>query len=251
MIKRGPILSAFLDESGKFSNKEVVGLAGLVGESQHWHEFQTKWLARLTEDGLNYSSMKNALYFTGEFESWRGDELRRDALLHDLCQLILEQPLLRIVAIVKSSDFKRLPEVEQKRLGNDPIYAAFEGMVVQILASAPDATLHICYDLSEEYSEKCVKLFHKLRVLVPLAKDRCAAIAFADDTLHAGIQAADMMASCLRSEHTPSESPAEIVLKLAERFRTQGRRVYNQFVYSILELGQGELHQLETGVPPT
>jgi len=61
--------------------------------------------------------------------------------------------------------------------------------------------LHIVCDLSEEYSEKCIKLFHKLRARNSLIKARCFGISFADDARHGGLQAADLIAYCSRADH--------------------------------------------------
>jgi hypothetical protein len=216
------VLAAF-DESGKLNDSEVVAFGGCVGLPNTMGEFTKRWEALIKAERLPYTSMKEAIHFQGPFAVWKDMPERRDVLLRKLCGLVLETPMLRIVSPITTATFKALSPGFRKKLGNDPQYAGFEACVLGTLHQHASIGVHIACDLSEEYSEKCVRLFHRLRRLNPDAKDRCVGIGFADDEVNAPLQAADMIAYCARA-HAVRDTimPVPIVVELIELLNSQG-----------------------------
>ena len=164
-----PLVACF-DESGKLADSKVVAFAGCVGYPSAWADLASAWIKRLSDDGLSRTSMKEALHFKGQFSSWNKDVKRRDALLTDLAGLIHNAPLVRAFSVMTTGEFKALPERDKLRLGGDLHYVGFESCVRGILNEDPSMRLHIACDLSEEYSVKILKLFHKLRLRSDLPK---------------------------------------------------------------------------------
>lgn len=194
------VVLACFDESGKLNDSEVLAFGGCVALPDTMGRLTDAWERRLKSDGLPYTSMKDAMNFRGPYLSWKRTPGRRDAVIRDLGKLILETPMLRIVSPIQTSHFKTLPQEFRMKFRNDPQYAGFEACVLGILHARRDIGVHIMCDLSEQYSEKCVALFHLLRKRNLDAKDRCVGIGFADDEVNGPLQAADMISYCARAE---------------------------------------------------
>jgi hypothetical protein len=219
------LLVPCIDESGKLADSRTVALAGCANTQDGWEAFRQEWIVRLRADGISHFSMKEAMHFRGPFSDWHGELDRthkRDKLLRDLAKLIGEKTF-RFACAPSAADFNTLPAEQRKRLGNDVHYAGFEGCFEAVVGQYPHAALHIICDLSEEYSERCVKLFHKLRNKNASAKMRCFGISFLDDERHAGLQAADLIAYCVRATHCGAATEA-IVQNLHEMLLGKAKR---------------------------
>ncbi len=230
----------FFDESGKLSKREdIVAFAGFIGLANENALLSGRWGERLKEDGLDYTSMKEALRWEGPFSTWSNMPERRERLLLDLGNIILTSRVMRTCSYVASEDFSALPESEQKIFIN-PQYCCFEGCIVESLRGRDDFSLSVICDLSEEYAEQCVTLFNKIRARNPLVKNRGLGISFMDDKNSYALQAADMIAYCARAEQLKdrrNESP--VVTKLIELFSSRDR-VERKFGYKVGSLGLGD-----------
>lgn len=191
-------LTAYFDESGEFQNSEYAVVGGCVFKKEDIPPIHSRWRMRLNDEGIDYTSMKDALRFSGIYESWAGQEQRRDALLLDLAQVLVSSPMLRVWSTVTSAEFQALPSGIRERLGRDPHYCAFETCLCGVV-KLPNVQVHTVWDLSEEYSATTVKLFNAFRRKNPIAKQRCPAISFCDDRFEHGLQMADMISYCARA----------------------------------------------------
>jgi hypothetical protein len=226
------VLGCF-DESGKWVDSAgVFVFAGIVIFQNSLHELTDKWAKRLKDDGLSHTSMKEAMHFDGPYAALKNHPEKRDAVLRDLANFIASAPSFRVATPMERATldaFKALPCSDQKKLGDDPYYAGFESCIIGALQSRTDILIHIVCDLAEQYSEKCVAVFHKMRRMQPIIKARCLGIAFADDEAHAGLQAADMIAYCARAEvlaKTGQKELAPIVREIIQLFNSQDQSVH-------------------------
>lgn len=235
-------LIAYFDESGKLHDSTCVVFGGCVFDPPVLEAVLAGWLVRLRQDGLEATSMKEAVWLRGTFASWKGQEARRDALLLDLAAMI-QSRMLRIASTIHTAEFIALPETDRRRLGNDPQYAAFEACVRGIWDLPERCLVHIVCDLSEEYSARTVALFHKLRRLNEVARLTCPLITFADDHLEPGLQMADMVAYCARAELLKATTPVPpIVERLIGIFGMADQKASTMYYrYGSLGLGHGEL----------
>jgi hypothetical protein len=206
---QGEQWTAFFDESGKLANSEVVAFGGCVGPTNATAEFSHDWEAFLVHNGLMYTSMKDAMHFRGPYLGWKDNPGKRDAVLRGLAQLLADSKLLMIATPMTTAEFKALPQSQRDKFWNDVEYAGLEACTISVLSQSPRIFVNAICDLSEEYSEKCVKLFHKLRARDEVIKTRCVAITFADDTRTSGLQAADMIVYCARANHQRSTIPPD------------------------------------------
>ena len=244
-----PVLwEASFDESGKLADSEIVVFGGCMGPREAVEDFGTKWVERLRRDGLQYTSMKEAIHFQGPYVDWKANTDKRDAVLRDLAKLLGDSSLLMMSSPITTSEFKALPSHQQKKLGNDPQYCGFEACIVSTLSQAPNLVLHAVCDLSEQYAERCITLFNTLRKRNETVKARCFALTFADDTRHSGLQAADMIAYCSRADHQRStKTPVPIVEEIIGILNSHGGNT-NWFVWKAGSegLGHGEIEPAAT-----
>jgi hypothetical protein len=149
----------------------------------------------------------------------------------------------RISSPIKPAEFKRLPQQDRKKLGNDYVYAAFEacieGALLTPVGFGQIDALQLIYDLAEQYSEKCVKLFNELRRQKPEVKERCAGISFMDDEVYPGVQAADLVACCSRASATRDTNPPEpIVDEIVKKLEGQ-QQIKKTVLYNLQAGGLG------------
>ena len=143
-----------------------------------------------------------------------------------------------------TKDFRSLPEQRRRSL-KDITYAAFETMVKGVAEAAsqigPRDKFHLIYDLSEEYSVGCLKLFNRLRAMHGNYQSLFASLSFADDTEFPPLQAADMLAHCERQKLTNPDSREPILKRILE-ILGQGKSGTRDLVYrGKAGLGEGVL----------
>lgn len=237
-----PVAIACFDESGKFSDTKIVSVGGCIGYPQVLNHASKLWANRLGADGISHTSMKEAIHLHGPFDvpEFRQNLEKRDKLIRDLSTILIEAPMYRIAAALQSKAFKALSQQDRKKMRNDPHYAAVEGCISGALSRVPGYSLHIFFDLSEQYSEECVRLFHLVRKDKQDAKARCVGVTFSDDTAHPGLQMADMVAYCARAYETRDlVRPTALVEELIARFNSQPLEV-GVVLYKVSGKGIGD-----------
>lgn len=221
-------ITAYFDESGKFSSRsEYVAVGGCVFAKESIRTIHERWQARLAQDGLDFTSMKDALRFEGVYKPWRvgedTDTTRRDRLLRDLAQLLANSPMLFVWATISCAEFEAFPSERKKRFSS-PNYWAFQACMQGLmdLKIANQMVVQTVWDLSQEYSAATVEMFNLLRENHSLFKRAFPAITFCDDHHDHGLEMADMIAFCAREEKM-SMRREPIVSELIETFRITGR----------------------------
>ncbi len=238
------VVQACFDESGKLKDTAFVAFGGCIFFPQVLRDFARKWEQRLKSEGLAHTSMKEAIHFKGPYLKWKNCPEKRDSLVLDLVDLLAESSTIRISAAISTDEFKNLSHSFREKMRFDPQFGMFEAVVLGALQGSvhPQAkvSLHIVCDLSEDFSEKCVSLFHLLRKNHAEVKDRCVAIGFADDEVHVGLQAADMVSYCARAHVARNVVPLDpLVEQIIARFAAQDRTDSSVF-YRINGNGLGD-----------
>jgi hypothetical protein len=80
--------------------RKFTVLAGFAPDAARWREFDLRWRARLLEDGLTYFHMHKFAQCRGIFKGWREQESRRQALLFDLLEIIVEHAYRKFGVVV-------------------------------------------------------------------------------------------------------------------------------------------------------
>jgi len=194
--------------------------------------------------------MKDAMNFREGYQKFRSLPEKRDSILRSLAQVVAEaRDTVRLASPHEMSSraaFNLLTRSQRNSMLNDPYYAAFESCVLGALDQLPLALIHISCDLAEEYSEKVLKAFHKMRMVAPSVKARCLGISFQDDTWSLQLQVADMIAYCERKKllKQQGESVDPIIEELLEILRiddVQEREVVYRFKGGVGGIGSGQL----------
>jgi hypothetical protein len=212
-----------LDESGKLNDCAVVAFGGCLAHASTMQSFAGKWDEVLGD--LPYISMKEALTFNGPFKCFKDDPAELYALLRRLARLGRE--VCRVDVAITTAHFKTLPQSVRREFGN-PVYYGFEACIRMSLKKIPsNAALLVECDLSEEYSEKCIRLFHKLRRDYPDIKERTAALQFGDDQLRRPLQFADMVSYCSRADAMRAvRQPQPIIDELVAILKSPNREKF-------------------------
>jgi hypothetical protein len=238
------MVNAHFDESGKLGDSEIVAFAGCAGTTKAAWDCAAKWTEHLKVARISYTSMKDAIHLNGPYAMLRAEtdsEKKRDALLRTLARTVADSGLLLVAAPMTSAEFKSLPSSQRARFWNDLQYCGLEACISGVLHQGPNFVLHVTCDISEQYAQKCVALFNKLRSRDPLIRARCFAITFADDTKHVMLQVADMIAYCSRAEHLTSKKPEPIITELIETLRSPDQQVGSYVWRPSAGPGQGEI----------
>jgi hypothetical protein len=88
------------DPSQAGDARKFTVLAGFVSDAKRWEEFDLKWRARLSEDDLTYFQMHAFAQSVGPFKGWREQENRRQVLLADLLEIIVEHAYRKFGVVV-------------------------------------------------------------------------------------------------------------------------------------------------------
>ena len=105
-------LSAFTiycDASGS-ANTDVLTMAGFVATAEQWIRLEKRWGEILKRYGVSSLHMKEFAHSTGEFSSWKGDEVRRRNFLSELISEL--QPRMRhsFSSSVYMADYRSVDE---------------------------------------------------------------------------------------------------------------------------------------------
>ena len=158
------VVSVYCDESGKLADSKVVVFAAAVADDSDWKTLGKGWLKALRQARIRSLHTKEAMRRKGQFEGWV--EADRDGLLEQLAKLANERIACNYSFEMDTAKFSALPQPDRKRLKDLP-YCAFEGLIRAIAhehQDRPNMRFQLVYDLSEEYSTECLKLFNPARV---------------------------------------------------------------------------------------
>ncbi|UYO48530.1 DUF3800 domain-containing protein [Rhodopseudomonas palustris] len=82
------VSTAYYDESGTHDGSPITVLGGLVGQAEHWAEFEREWKKILAKYNLPYIRAKQLFHKQGPYKKWRRKQI--DYLNADLMYVIQE-----------------------------------------------------------------------------------------------------------------------------------------------------------------
>jgi hypothetical protein len=193
--------SAFFDESGKFRDSSVIAFCGIAFNDNNRLPFMEEWNALLHRTGLKTITMKEALHHDRDLSKKkpaRGLQNRIDALL-PFVQCVRRNVSLIVSMAVDVVEFKKLPSHAREILGKNPHYFAFTRALMQLAEPLHRSDLvGVVCDDEEETALQMYKLYRKVRIAWPDARERLISLSFANDEVFTPLQAADMMAGLIR-----------------------------------------------------
>jgi hypothetical protein len=97
--------------------------------------------------------------------------------------------------------FKNLPSHYYEMLGDDPFYTAFLRQLLEIMkVTQPEDKLSMICDDEELMALPMYKLYRRVKLVDPGARDKLKSLTFGDDEWMYGLQAADFVSSIIRME---------------------------------------------------
>lgn len=98
------IVTAYFDES---DSKTASVVSGLAATSDRWEAFHRDWSRLLAKYKLSALHMKDYAHSNGEFESWRGDEMKRAAFLRGVIEIISRRVMIAVGVVIDREAFKK------------------------------------------------------------------------------------------------------------------------------------------------
>jgi hypothetical protein len=205
------LLTAVVDESGKFKDKDVICLAGIIGGPHFWRGLTGKWVQTLQKHSIDYLHIKELRRWDGVYASKKmewGDAKREEVLVEFakiLPEVIREHGGVALCVSLDARAYRDLKS-EQQRIIGKPDLAVFNFFIASMLWLAASLLpegfeINITCDDDEAVAEPVYKLLRLAKVRNPLAR-RIKALCFCDDEVYPPLQIADLVANTLFREAT-------------------------------------------------
>jgi hypothetical protein len=132
-------------------------------------------------------------------DSWGAEwKSRRDEMLEDFSVLINQSRLMAVGAVLDADHFRSMPDSEFKRGVSDPVVLTFQTMIMEAIDKTRVVSIeypvYVMVDDEEKFAIRCHEWLNEFKAVNDIARRRVRALAFMDDELFPGIQAADMIA---------------------------------------------------------
>jgi hypothetical protein len=198
------VFQLWLDDSGRGQPTAFV-LAGYFGDTADWQIFSDKWRATLnTEPRLRYLKAYEAFGLRGEFRAWK--EVERDR------RLMTFLPLLHfakgIAFVIDQEAFKQIvaqaPGTPFKTPYTFAYNLAFSAMLQVLPDISPFAQVELIFDRGVIEHKQAISAYSQMFRIWPPDVTRLLASPhprFEDDQQYPPLQAADLLAYCIRVDH--------------------------------------------------
>jgi Protein of unknown function (DUF3800) len=164
------MLVAYFDDSGTHAGSKILVIGGVWGTEQEWTPFDRAWAAKLQEPlpgkpSLRRFHMHDCEFGDGEFVGWKKPE--RDALIHDLREIILGYELYGYAFAVSRPDYETLNPALQVIFGDAESYAinnCIGAAQAWALEKTDDKLLSLVFDdrpNRERETERIYSIYHE------------------------------------------------------------------------------------------
>src|SRR5580704_12392806 len=209
------LLQAVIDESGKFKDKNVICLAGMLAFGSFWMSLEARWRDRLQKHGIEYFHAKELWRWDGIYAAKRDmwGEAGREQVLIDFAtavqQTIADGNGLVQCVYFDAATWKTLTSEQQRLLGR-PDLITFDMFLASMLYHCrqlfpEEFSVSVICDDDEELALPIYKLFRLAKKQNEIAK-RVLGICFADDLAYIPLQAADLIANTFYRDKIRAES---------------------------------------------
>jgi Protein of unknown function (DUF3800) len=200
--REATVLIAYVDESGSDDANAVIGVGGLISNSEKWAEFESRWTSVMLASEVKYSHMREFAHSVGEFTKWKsstkGFEPQRRAFLAALCASITNSAAYSFGAILTKSHYEQfVPEDMRKDMGTPYTFLGRYCMArVGVWAdnNGVDEPVNIVFEQGQP--ETALRFQHGILSAHELARKefRIGQLSFADKRSVLELQAADVVA---------------------------------------------------------
>lgn len=186
------LIQAHIDESGKFHDRDVITVSGLLSSPDYWRLLNGRWLDALEKCHLPYLHVK---------------EVKDRSILQDFSKIIrMAMAPTFGIGVTVSLDVRAWKSLtsEQQRSIQRPDLAIFEMLIAAMLCLGqnllpPDFDVALTCDDEEETAFPIYRLWRKVRIRNPELAKKVVSICFCDDSKYPALQMADLFANtCYR-----------------------------------------------------
>lgn len=184
----------FVDESGKFQDKDFICLCGYLSSGDKWDAFMSRWMQMLRTIKLPAVHMKT---FYADCKKVGMDEVRANEVLEQFIDIIRETILVGFAVGLDANYYRAMPNEAKLGLG-DPAVACLQRLLRLIrnrLSNVGDLRLSLTLDEDETYAMKFYNAVSRLRRADSELKRLIGAVCFGDDTYSVPLQATDILAN--------------------------------------------------------
>jgi hypothetical protein len=228
----------YFDDSGSDSASEYYVLAGFIAPASDWKIVSDKWANLLSEEGLRYFKMREAMGWKGQFERGWTPPLR-DQLILKLVDIIEEIDPPRIECWLKRSDFDVLVSgITGGSAFNDPYFILFYHLILSIAGNRDlrwNSDCDFIFDDQGKLGTDAIARWNWVKENIDglqgpgISKNLGSPPIFRDDAKVRPLQAADMFAWLLRDCLVKrGQNMEEISLTAIKRL--EGRKILRMVV---------------------
>lgn len=99
------VLTAYYDESGTHGGSPATVLAGFVGDSNDWVDFDIEWSKVLKKHGITHLRAKHLFHCQGEHKGWSDEQVRY--LMNDVMYILQERKHIYVSkTVLYEEDYK-------------------------------------------------------------------------------------------------------------------------------------------------
>jgi Protein of unknown function (DUF3800) len=209
------IFHLYGDESGKLSgNAERTSFCGYVAHISQWQLFANFWNDLRFKWQVPPLHMSRIMFPDSKEDGWKkvkqdwGNswEKKRDIMLSQFSELILDAKIVWVGAVVDSNHFRSICEIDPqfKKAHRDPVHLAFHTFVMRAIDRVETvdkySPIGIVIDNDKEFAKHVYDQLETLKdsgahgQKFQRVKERVHSISFVNDDSYPGVQAADMIA---------------------------------------------------------
>lgn len=192
------LLACYFDDSGTHAGSPVVVFGGLIGQREHWEDFEPKWKAKLAQPlpgkpPLKRFHMFDCKWGLGEFIGW--SEAERNAVTHDFRQIILDCGVTGVSAAIARADYDELVTGEVRTWLGSADEVAF-GSVISALDELKHHGLTLIFDDTGDGSTaRYAHMYERYQAMFRLRKEPLlSGVSFRSMLTTLPLQGADMIA---------------------------------------------------------
>jgi hypothetical protein len=195
--------AAFIDESGKFQQKDSVSVGCVFSLQDDFEAFGAKWEVLLRAAGLDEfkaSSAFNSNKKLSEKVPALGTKKRAAALL-PFVKCIRKHLWAATGNAVDTRAFRSMGGHLKEFWHNDAFYCGFSRLAMRLKQlTAPQGKISVICDENEETAVPTYRFYRRVKRIDPEMRSRMVGISFVDSASLMGLQAADLYASLVRLE---------------------------------------------------
>ena len=168
------VLAAYVDASDENPDIPVASVAGVLGTTERWLEFEPKWKAFLDEHGLARFHATQYWARTGQYKRWEDD--RFPLARKQIRDILAQNRLMAVAFAVSTKAFDEWRGAQRQFYPADPYYFCLDRVLRQLIIGVHEVpkdegiTIYVDRDKGRERLAKEVAEWHedRLRRLPPI-----------------------------------------------------------------------------------